>query len=734
MSNLNIQRVDKKDTTRIYFEGCFDETSSLNWGMFKYHKNKVRFNLRGISMINSCGVREWISFISSAPEGIEIEYEQCSVPFTRQLNQIANFLGRGKLKSFHLPFYCDICEVEIEKLMVFDPELGFRKAFEQKVFCPQCNKPLEIDYIPSSILDFRTQHTSPINISRETLLGILKHVFEKSLNATVLVNTEDEVLYGNGSFCLLFKQRLKEMCGTKLSTIHRFFVGGEEQDLLHNLEGRVTTWREVEIPQIPGSNFLIEIVPFPFAKAVLVVYLNLTEEAFLHHRYRELWEKEQQLRLQLADQNINLQQKNKELEVAQTALSQSLAELEKTQASMALSERLAALGQMSAALSHEINNPISSILTCMVELQGQLKSLTGVEADLQRGAPDEFLLDTIRGRNYRAICQEVNTLVEDALIGIRHLAQISADLKMYLSSGDEISDPCDLCQILDGVIRLVGHQFKYEIEFVKDFGKIPYIIGNRSRLAQVFLNLLINAAQAIPPEQDNRRVVITTNTKDNQVLVAITDNGLGMDEDTQKKIFEPFYTKKFWGNGTGLGLSVVLRIVENHGGTVVVKSKLGEGTTFEIYLPTGQEETISSVANKIALPTKLKLPQKRRQILLVDDNELFRKSVSRLISNVYDVEQVGTGSAAVELLRAGRKYDAVVVDLCLPQVSGIALIQQIEAEFSDSVRSICILTAGAYLSHQEEFLATQRYPMLRKPIEPDVLLRALEEMISLGKE
>lgn len=275
--------------------------------------------------------------------------------------------------------------------------------------------------------------------------------------------------------------------------------------------------------------------------------------------------------------------RNAELEAANRALAS-------TQGQLLQSEKMASVGQLAAGVAHEINNPIGFVRSNLNSLRQYLKDLLmlldayeRLEAQLPPHDPElaqlRALKDTIELDYLRA---DVPSLVAESLDGVTRVEKIVRDLKGFSHVGDAEWQPFDLHQGLESTLNVVAHELKYKAELVREFGELPLVECMPFQVNQVFLNLLVNATQAM---QSRGRITLRTGCDGEFAWVSVSDTGAGIEPAALGRIFEPFYTTKPVGVGTGLGLSVSWDIVRRHGGTIEVASEVGVGTTFTVRLP-----------------------------------------------------------------------------------------------------------------------------------------------------
>lgn len=268
--------------------------------------------------------------------------------------------------------------------------------------------------------------------------------------------------------------------------------------------------------------------------------------------------------------------------------------LEEAHNQLLQSEKLASIGQLAAGVAHEINNPIGFVnsnlgslklyvdnLLCLIDGTAALveplfthdASLKKYFEELNRKAD----LDFLRG--------DICNLITESIEGTSRVRQIVQNLRDFSRTGEIGMEWGDLHAGLESTLNVVAHEIKYKAEVVREYGTLPQVACRPSQINQVFMNLLVNAAQAIPQQG---RITLKSGCHGDQVWVSVSDTGSGIPSEIMARIFDPFFTTKPIGKGTGLGLSVSYGIIEKHGGRIEVASQLGQGTTFTVWLPVSQ--------------------------------------------------------------------------------------------------------------------------------------------------
>lgn len=250
-------------------------------------------------------------------------------------------------------------------------------------------------------------------------------------------------------------------------------------------------------------------------------------------------------------------------------VARDLREIASLRSRLVTSGRLAAVGQLAAGIAHEINNPITYVGANLGALRDLLASLPGKLPAAHAAAIEPAL-------------REGEELVDESLDGVGRVAAIVRDVKSFSHAGGGARETIELAPLLDAVLRVAAPQLRGSGAVERRYGDVAPVIGDAQELKQVFLNLVINASQAVTPDQAIR---ISTEQRGARVLVSVEDEGTGIAPEVMAHIFDPFFTTKRVGEGTGLGLSIAYQIVRNHGGDLGVESELGRGTTFRVELP-----------------------------------------------------------------------------------------------------------------------------------------------------
>ncbi len=358
------------------------------------------------------------------------------------------------------------------------------------------------------------------------------------------------------------------------------------------------------------------------------------------------------------------------------------------QAQVRQADRLASLGLLAAGVAHELNNPLAYVLLNLGQLERWLPEFKADPAQAPWG--------------------DAQALVEQSLEGAERMRVILRDLRAFSRVDDRESVLVDVRAVLESVLPMADHQIRMRAKLIRDYADTPTVRANEARLGQVFLNLLVNAAQAIPVDTGKlHEIHVQVRAEDDKVVVRVRDTGTGMSPKVLERIFEPFFTTKTADAGTGLGLSVCVGIVQGLGGTLTAHSELGKGSTFTVTLPASD-----GIAEDPATRRK-PLSLRRTRVLVVDDEPRIAKHVAAALAG-HDVVVVTSGQEASARLRE-ENFDAVFCDLMMPDVTGMRVFEQVSAHDPKLAGRFVFMTAGAFTPQARAFLDQVPNPRLDKP-------------------
>ena len=415
------------------------------------------------------------------------------------------------------------------------------------------------------------------------------------------------------------------------------------------------------------------------------------------------------------------------------AVIRDISERRRLELQLHLADRMASVATLSSGVAHEINNPLAYVA-------GNI----------------DFVLSRLD--HLPASLGEVRQALEDARGGASRVGQIVHDLRTFSRAGEAERTKVDVRKALQVAVSLAQTEIRQRAQLSLELGPVPPVTGSAHRIGQVLLNLLVNAAQAIPPgEPDNNLVKASTSVApDGRVRIEIADSGTGIPADVLPLVFDPFFTTRAPGQGTGLGLAIVHGIVTDMGGEILVSSEPQGGSTFTVLLPQARRGVLPSgepLFTPVPMPrTPLPDPEapgptvpagtetgpagpaplqtvqpaepptetvtlvlsEIADILVVDDEPMVGRAITRMLAPPHHVTAVTSAAEALVRLATDR-FDAILCDLRMPEMTGMAFHERLLAEAPDLAARIVFLTGGAFSSEASEFLASVPNPQLEKP-------------------
>jgi signal transduction histidine kinase/ActR/RegA family two-component response regulator len=370
---------------------------------------------------------------------------------------------------------------------------------------------------------------------------------------------------------------------------------------------------------------------------------------------------------------------------------------------VALSDRMASVGTLAAGVAHEMNNPLTYI-------HGNLSYAL---RQLGRGLPN---------------AADVRQALDEALSGVERVQRIVGDLKT-LARPDEQPSAVEVRAALESALRIVNNELRHRATLCVELHPVPPVLGNAARLGQVFVNLLMNAAQAIPDGRadDNRIVVRTLLLASGRVCVEIEDTGAGIPEDALGRIFDPFFTTKRGGDGLGLGLAICHSIVTAVGGQLTLENNAERGARARIELEVAPDAILGApMVNRAATQERLRA---RARVLVIDDVANVATTMRLLLEDTHDVQTTTRASEALEALRQGERWDVMLCDLMMPELNGMDFVAEVRRIDAALLPRIILMSGGAFTSTAREFLQAWPHAHMEKPFLPEVLLRIVTEVV-----
>jgi PAS domain S-box-containing protein len=407
-------------------------------------------------------------------------------------------------------------------------------------------------------------------------------------------------------------------------------------------------------------------------------------------------------------------------EPAVLTMARDVTERKQLETRLVQADRLAALGTMAAGVAHEINNPLAYVL---LNLEWIARKLPGL-------ANDPTGLDALMD------------MLKEAREGADRVSAIVRDLRSFSRADGESRRYVDLCGVVQSAVKIAEHEVRQRAQVTTSLEAAPSVWANQGRLEQVVINLLLNAAQAMPESgADHNEIRVSVRPEgETHAVLEVADNGPGIPADVQPHIFDPFFTTKPVGVGTGLGLTVCHSIVASLGGTITAYSQPGEGTTLRVVLPTStghrsdpppsRESDAPRDIPSVSATTRIApRSETTARVLVVDDEPSIGTALGELLAAEHEVVSVRSAREALTLLLSEEHFDVVFCDVIMPQMSGIDLYRSLRTERPGLERRIVFMSGGAFTSSTAEFLASVDNRRIEKPFSVGLIEKIVRDMV-----
>jgi signal transduction histidine kinase len=384
------------------------------------------------------------------------------------------------------------------------------------------------------------------------------------------------------------------------------------------------------------------------------------------------------------------------------------------------SEKLASIGMLAAGVAHEINNPASFVLANVEALAGLLRTLEEkLKADPH----------SARRLSLKDLTFEAMTIVQESKEGMARINRIVRDLHSFSRVDDTAAAATDVNAAVESALTMLRNELRYRTSVERDLRAGQPVRGNAARLGQVFLNLLLNAAHALPEGNlKHNRLVVRSFDEAGQVVVEVEDNGAGISAEIMPRIFDSFFTTKPPGLGTGLGLPISRGIVRSLGGEVHAESAPGRGSIFRVQLP----------AFDGPLPERPRpVPgavRRRRRLVAVDDEALLLKAYRRMLIDHHDIETRLGAREALRLFEEDRAFEIVLCDLQMPEISGAEFYSMVKERWPGLAQRFIFITGGAFSPEARRFLDDAVIACIHKPFQVDELLELIESRVASARQ
>jgi PAS domain S-box-containing protein len=384
-----------------------------------------------------------------------------------------------------------------------------------------------------------------------------------------------------------------------------------------------------------------------------------------------------------------------------TALSLTMTdvtELRELQTRVVISDRMASVGILAAGVAHEINNPLTYLMLNLHRMRSIMAPTT--EA-----------------------VERMGKKLSSAIEGAERIRKIVAGLGAYSRDEDKEDELIDVGAVLTSCVEMAGNELRFRARVRRELGEVPVVSGSSSRLHQAFLNIVVNAAQAIPVgDVDGNEIILATRTRgDGHAEVEISDTGSGIPPDVRARIFDPFVTTKPIGEGTGLGLHICHSIITSMGGEISVRDGNPRGTTFTVALPPAP--TRSTRPRQAVAPEPSPGAGPPMRLLIIDDEPAVLEALELALDD-FDVVVASDGSGALQAITS-EQFDVVLCDLMMPDVSGMDVYEGACAHDPSYEPRFVFMSGGPFTARASQFVA--RFPdrLIRKPCDIDSVRRFL---------
>jgi len=402
-------------------------------------------------------------------------------------------------------------------------------------------------------------------------------------------------------------------------------------------------------------------------------------------------------------------------------------------------DRLASMGMLAAGVAHEINNPLANVLYNIETLAGDLPKLGVVTERCMRTLRSLLAHDAIAAAIGDDAAMLETTAMKDlaerareALGSTQRIRTISKAIGTFSRVESSERSRIDLNYVIQCAATIAQNDIKFRCKLVADYGQLPAIWASEGKLSQVFLNLLINAAQAIGDgDVQHGEIHVRTWVEGENAFAEVKDNGKGITREALRRIFEPFFTTKAVGVGSGLGLAICRNIITEFGGDISVESEVGVSTRFLIRLPVRQGA--STAPRDHATSEAPPASSVRGRILVVDDEPGIRTMMVRMLGRDHEVVTADSAVAARNILGNDPAFDVILCDLMMQDMTGMELHGWLATHRPALADRVVFVTGGAFTPKASEYVERVGNPRVEKPFEPAKLKQLLLEMIALAR-
>jgi PAS domain S-box-containing protein len=395
--------------------------------------------------------------------------------------------------------------------------------------------------------------------------------------------------------------------------------------------------------------------------------------------------------------------------VAASKIMRDVTDRKAMQTQLLFADRMASVGTLAAGVAHEINNPLAYVMANLDFITQEIRELAGTSARMR----------------------ELEEVLSETRDGAERVKKIVRGLRTFARADAERREVVELERVLEVSINMAFNEVRHRAKLVKNYAAVPAVFVDESRLVQVLINLIVNAAHSIPEGNvDRNEIRLATRTDGTgRAVVEVQDTGSGIPEAIQGRIFDPFFTTKPIGTGTGLGLSICHGIVSALGGELTFESNVGHGTTFRVTLPAADIEAQPKEPDAaVAVPSG-----RRGRILIVDDEPMIVSALRRILARDHEVTTASDGRHALDLLARGKEFDVIFCDLMMPVMTGMDFHAELIRTAPDQAAQMVFVTGGAFTPRGQEFLDQVSNQRIDKPFEAQNVRALVRNMVSGGR-
>jgi PAS domain S-box-containing protein len=384
-------------------------------------------------------------------------------------------------------------------------------------------------------------------------------------------------------------------------------------------------------------------------------------------------------------------------------VARDITEMKLAETQLIVSDRMASLGSVVASVTHELNNSLASVVVNL-----------------------ELAFHDVSNLTPAVVPPELPEMLQDARDGAERVRQTVHDLRIFSRHEQDERCAVNVERVLDSTLRMAVNEIRHRARLVTSYAGVPLVDGSEGQLGHVFLNLIMNAAHAIPEGNFETNEISVTTELDatGRVLVTIAGSGPCVPADVPQRPFTPFFSATPPRPGTGLNLSIYQRIVTSLAGELSFERPSDRGTVFRVLL----QRPTSSANTELATSRQL-LPTRRGRVLIVDDEPAFARTFKRVLAGEHDVSISHSASGALEAFAAGQRFDVVLCDLMMPQVTGMDFFAALAGIDAEQARRVVFMTGGAFTSKARDFLASVPNQSFEKPLDLESLRAIVRSLV-----